>query len=550
MAEFFLDYLEGERAGAQERFEGELVRVGRSDESDVLFDEMGVSWDHAELRLRDGDWWLVDRGSTNGTFINDERAHNARLKDGDVLRFGKKGPKAAFRLQPRPGSGELPVTSSASRKGRARRLRVPSEVEVPVLRLDELEPDRRHSNLPPAAALLSGRGVRAATAATALLGLLLLGALTLLGLLYVERDALGDDVAQLRDELADARAEYGALERQVSELVAGARQEGRLEALREARQTEDELRQRALALEAEAGLTGELRRRLEALERQLQTTRDDLRRARAQQQPRAEAAATASWSELEQRLGRSLVLVVAQVDAARPGGARTTFTSYGSGFFVSSQGHVITSKRAVQPWKFRELAERLAREGYTVVEGSWQVHVWPAGARVRAAGGGFDLSSGYSTARHSLEVVRTAPDRWLDVTPGPGGPRLLRVHEPSGGEDLALLRARTLHVDPLPLGRSASVDRLDEVLVLGFPSPEATLQRGLVEPAASVAEVQEIDEAIRLRMAAALVDNAGGPLVDRAGRVVGIATGRLDKQERGTCLKVEHAVQLLHGGAW
>ncbi len=550
MAQFFLDYLEGERAGAQERFDGELVRVGRGDESDVLFDEMGVSWEHAELRLRDGDWWLVDRGSTNGTFINDERAHNARLKDGDVLRFGKKGPKVAFRLQARPGSDELPVTSSANRKGRARRPRVPSEIEVQVPRLDELEPDRRHSDLPPAAALLGGRGVRAATAATVLLGLGFLGALTVLALLYVERDALGTDVAKLRDELGEARAEYRTLEGQVSELVASARQDGRLEALREARQVEEELRQRALALEAEASQSGQLRRRVEALEGQLQTVRDDLRRARAQQQPRAGAAPAASWSELEQRLERSLVLVVTQVDAAQADGARTTFTSYGSGFFVSSQGHVITSKRAVQPWKFRELAERMAREGYTVVEGSWRVHVWPAGARVRAVGGGFDLSNGYSTARHSLEVVRTAPDRWLDVSLGEGGPRLLRVHEPSGGEDLALLRARTLHVDPLPLGRSASVDRLEEVLVLGFPSPEATLRRGLLEPAASVAEVQEVDEAIRVAMSAALVDNAGGPLVDRSGRVVGISTGRLDKQERATCLKVEHAVQLLHGGAW
>src|SRR5690606_1571932 len=127
---------------------------------------------------------------------------------------------------------------------------------------------------------------RAATAATVLLGLLLLGALTLLGLLYVERDALGGDVAKLRDELGQARTEYGALERQVSEQVAGARQEGRLEALREARQTEEELRQRAIASEAEAGQAGELRRRVEALEQQLQTARDDLRRARAQQQPR------------------------------------------------------------------------------------------------------------------------------------------------------------------------------------------------------------------------------------------------------------------------
>src|SRR5581483_4298480 len=96
--EVYLDHLKGERSGALDRFGKEVIRVGRNAEFELCFDDLGVSYEHAELRLRDGDYWLVDRGSTNGSYVNEERAYNARLKDGDVLRFGKKGPVVRFRV--------------------------------------------------------------------------------------------------------------------------------------------------------------------------------------------------------------------------------------------------------------------------------------------------------------------------------------------------------------------------------------------------------------------------------------------------------------------
>src|SRR5271156_6244377 len=96
--EVYLNHVKGERAGALDRFSSDVIRVGRHAEFELCFEDLGVSYEHAELRLRDGDMWLVDRGSTNGSYVNEERAHNTRLKEGDVLRFGKKGPVARFRL--------------------------------------------------------------------------------------------------------------------------------------------------------------------------------------------------------------------------------------------------------------------------------------------------------------------------------------------------------------------------------------------------------------------------------------------------------------------
>src|SRR5688572_9487598 len=112
--EVYLDHLKGERAGALDRFGKDVIRVGRNAEFELCFDDLGVSFEHAELRLRDGDFWLVDRGSTNGSYVNEERAYNARLKDGDVLRFGKKGPVVRFRLGAPPGGAAAEAVGAIS----------------------------------------------------------------------------------------------------------------------------------------------------------------------------------------------------------------------------------------------------------------------------------------------------------------------------------------------------------------------------------------------------------------------------------------------------
>jgi pSer/pThr/pTyr-binding forkhead associated (FHA) protein len=70
----------------------------RADEVDIGRDEAGgdpaVSRDHVTLvRQADGSWAAVDRGSTNGTTINDdpipiEPGVEVPLADGDCIRLG------------------------------------------------------------------------------------------------------------------------------------------------------------------------------------------------------------------------------------------------------------------------------------------------------------------------------------------------------------------------------------------------------------------------------------------------------------------------------
>jgi predicted component of type VI protein secretion system len=49
------------------------LTIGRSPENNLALDSKKVSRDHAVLAFQDGRWFLEDRGSYNGTFLNGNR---------------------------------------------------------------------------------------------------------------------------------------------------------------------------------------------------------------------------------------------------------------------------------------------------------------------------------------------------------------------------------------------------------------------------------------------------------------------------------------------
>lgn len=79
--------------------------VGRSG-CDFNLDDAQVSRRHAAIRVRGHDVAIEDLGSTNGTFVNDQRITGARaLRDGDVVRFGD----TAWRLRARTPAAPPPA---------------------------------------------------------------------------------------------------------------------------------------------------------------------------------------------------------------------------------------------------------------------------------------------------------------------------------------------------------------------------------------------------------------------------------------------------------
>ena len=78
----------GGRAGEMFPLDGETT-VGRSPDCGIFLDDVTVSRKHAILRERDGNFFIEDQGSLNGTFVNRKRVESAQLADGDELQVGK-----------------------------------------------------------------------------------------------------------------------------------------------------------------------------------------------------------------------------------------------------------------------------------------------------------------------------------------------------------------------------------------------------------------------------------------------------------------------------
>lgn len=62
--------------------------VGRRQDCDMCVPLMVVSRRHCELHTDEGQLWIRDLGSRNGTFVNEERTENRQINPGDQIRIG------------------------------------------------------------------------------------------------------------------------------------------------------------------------------------------------------------------------------------------------------------------------------------------------------------------------------------------------------------------------------------------------------------------------------------------------------------------------------
>ncbi len=66
-----------------------LTSFGRSPTNTIIIKDNFTSSEHALLALRDGQWWLEDRKSRNGTLLNGERISTPTIiTNGDIVTIG------------------------------------------------------------------------------------------------------------------------------------------------------------------------------------------------------------------------------------------------------------------------------------------------------------------------------------------------------------------------------------------------------------------------------------------------------------------------------
>jgi serine protease Do len=81
--------LNGTRAGEKLGLGGSGIRIGRESAiCEIVLENPKVSRLHAEVVSIDGKVLLIDRNSSNGTYVNDQKIDKRFLKDGDIIYFG------------------------------------------------------------------------------------------------------------------------------------------------------------------------------------------------------------------------------------------------------------------------------------------------------------------------------------------------------------------------------------------------------------------------------------------------------------------------------
>ncbi len=65
----------------------DTITFGRDDSNDIIISSDLVSRKHGYFTISDGQCYINDPGSTNGTYVNNKRIERVRLRDGDLIRI-------------------------------------------------------------------------------------------------------------------------------------------------------------------------------------------------------------------------------------------------------------------------------------------------------------------------------------------------------------------------------------------------------------------------------------------------------------------------------
>lgn len=81
--------LSGPNEGARFLLNSDITTAGRSTRQDIFLDDVTVSRKHAQFVRENGEFFVRDSNSLNGTYVNRELVDEAKLADGDEVRIGK-----------------------------------------------------------------------------------------------------------------------------------------------------------------------------------------------------------------------------------------------------------------------------------------------------------------------------------------------------------------------------------------------------------------------------------------------------------------------------
>jgi S1-C subfamily serine protease len=223
-------------------------------------------------------------------------------------------------------------------------------------------------------------------------------------------------------------------------------------------------------------------------------------------------------------------------------------SGFGTGFLLSTDGHLVTNKHVIHPWKFD--AELMAMEALgevRILPSTLRVYAWPTGRPCLQPDGTPLLPTSYnSDSNHNLQISVVASDSLVNKTQKIGSVNLHFKTHALDNHDIIILKLLGGPFVPLKVRRvddGEHLRKLDSVMALGFPRGHRGLEQSRVESSPSLGTVRKVEDTIHVT-ASIIPGNSGGPLFNEKGEVVGIAT-RIYSETLGICIKIDHALDLL-----
>src|SRR6202167_3591703 len=88
---------------------GTVYRVGRDPKSDISMNDSRVSWHHGVLRVNGDKWVFEDGGSTNGTFLGQQKVDRVEISSECVVHLGNPDDGPVLRCEPQAAPAGLNI---------------------------------------------------------------------------------------------------------------------------------------------------------------------------------------------------------------------------------------------------------------------------------------------------------------------------------------------------------------------------------------------------------------------------------------------------------
>ena len=110
---FFVTIATPKGGTTTKKIEGDMLTVGRAEDCNLTIQHETLSRRHMSVQLKNGQCWVEDHGSSNGTFVNGKRLkpHTpARVLPEDFIQLGQSGVRLSVSVEAQMWKGSSPPT--------------------------------------------------------------------------------------------------------------------------------------------------------------------------------------------------------------------------------------------------------------------------------------------------------------------------------------------------------------------------------------------------------------------------------------------------------